>query len=540
MIFTTPNLASFARILAHGGAAILLVAGAWMRLSALPAAPFFEWDTRGWLEPALNWLDGSGFRENCEREWLYGAFLASCLKIGGSFEFIVWCQWALGLVGGLFLWFTWRLWSGMLPESIFVRCVSVVLGWLALAAYILNPNIIVFEMSLRPEAILGVAVLTAMFIATRYVKARWQSSDNPRLEWWGIFLPTLAGAIVTLKPSWALSFPIFIAPLLLGCIGPGNEIWKNSRPLLLGGLLAVAGLILPEKLLFQREEKARVVLPMTLLTIHAHAVIPALKAELEDPATPPDRREVLASALPVLERDFAASQNVPIYYPRLGFDPDYIMYRGALFPHLVSSWSYTNAELAKFCNRAFVEAWRREPILMASKVVSQLDYFAFPDARTYSKSKASLHGLAAESLKVAGENFGEQFGAPIHRMCRNYLENLREKASLDHVLRAWRPLDEFLRKRVPPVIWVAMIALAIACLSAGWKAMKPLRIPAALSLFYLAIPAANALTVALIHALDNNRYRMSYGPVVFFAICSVGALAFAAAYLAIKKIRSGS
>jgi hypothetical protein len=45
-----------------------------------------EWDSWGWLDPALSWLGGMGFRERYEREWLYGAFIAACLRITGSFS----------------------------------------------------------------------------------------------------------------------------------------------------------------------------------------------------------------------------------------------------------------------------------------------------------------------------------------------------------------------------------------------------------------------------------------------------------------------
>ena len=60
-----------------------------------------EWDSWGWLNPALSWLGGAGFREQFEREWLYGAFLAACLRITGSFSGYIVIQQALGLLAGV-------------------------------------------------------------------------------------------------------------------------------------------------------------------------------------------------------------------------------------------------------------------------------------------------------------------------------------------------------------------------------------------------------------------------------------------------------
>ena len=40
-----------------------------------------------------------GFREQFEREWLYGGFLAACLRITGSFSGYILIQQALGSSG---------------------------------------------------------------------------------------------------------------------------------------------------------------------------------------------------------------------------------------------------------------------------------------------------------------------------------------------------------------------------------------------------------------------------------------------------------
>ena len=64
---------------------LLLAAATAMRMRISPVA-ISEWDSWGWLDPALSWLGGTGFRERFEREWLYGAFIAGCLRVTGSFS----------------------------------------------------------------------------------------------------------------------------------------------------------------------------------------------------------------------------------------------------------------------------------------------------------------------------------------------------------------------------------------------------------------------------------------------------------------------
>ncbi|HEY5811824.1 MAG TPA: hypothetical protein VIT23_04120, partial [Terrimicrobiaceae bacterium] len=52
---------------------ILLVSGAAATRFQIAPVPISEWDSWGWLDPALSWIGGTGFRERYEREWLYGA-----------------------------------------------------------------------------------------------------------------------------------------------------------------------------------------------------------------------------------------------------------------------------------------------------------------------------------------------------------------------------------------------------------------------------------------------------------------------------------
>jgi hypothetical protein len=514
---------------------LLLALGLAMRLSVLPAVPLFEWDTRGWLEPALRWVGGSAFRESCEREWLYAAFLAACLRLGGGFETIVWVQWVCGLGGGLVLLLTWQMWSSMLPDRWTIQAPAALCGILALAAYILNPNLIAFEMSLRPEAVLGVVVLAACCCATGFSRARWHTRDQRMMLLWGIPLPVLAGAVVTLKPSWALSMPVLVAPLLLALAGPREGLVSRLLPLVGGTVAACVLLVLPERMLFVKDMQARVVLPMTLLTIHADAVLPALVAERADPSTSAERRDLLDFAIPRLEADLEASRQVPIHYHRLGFDPDYIMYRATLFPSLEHGRGMSKADIAAFCNDAFLETWKREPARMVAKVRQQLAYFAFPDGRTYSKQKIVLGDLTRGSIEVAGAPLDDSYAPEVRAMWEQYLAALGKAAPDPRTVRAWRPLDRLLREHLPPALLFALVSLVGATAAWAWKPLSHLRLPATLAVFYFAVPFANALTVAMVHALDNNRYRMSYGNILFFAMCAAVVLAVAILASAFQK-----
>ena len=80
-----------------------------------------EWDSWGWLDPALGWLGGTGFRERFEREWLYGAFIAACLRLTGSFSGYIIIQQSLGVIAAICMWLTWRTLDGPLAETVYSR-----------------------------------------------------------------------------------------------------------------------------------------------------------------------------------------------------------------------------------------------------------------------------------------------------------------------------------------------------------------------------------------------------------------------------------
>jgi len=517
-------------------AAAILAGGVAMRMAALPASALVEYDTWGWLKPALEWAGGGGFRENAEREWLYAAFLAGCFRLFGSVDSVVWVQMAAGLAAGGLLFAAWLAWSRLLPARVVTRAAALCGGLFVLAAYVGNPNLIAFEMALRPESLLVSTGLMAIFCGTLYSIERWKNGATWRSVAFGLPIPVLAGMIATFKPSWALALPVIGLPVVAGVLGRVGSFPRRVIPLAGGCLLAVVLVVLPDKLLFQKSSEPRLVLPMTLLTIHADAVVSAMHKRLAAGGYPAGEREIIASALPVLEADLAAARANPYNYRRLGFDPDYIMYRAGIFPFLINRYGYTRAQLAAFCHAGYRDAWRYEPGMMLGKAATQLGFLAFPDGRTYSKKRVDLQALTRHTLDVAPKSLDESFGGPVRAMWAAYRERSEAAAARQREIRPWKALDKFLRERMPPAVAMGALVFLVAVLSWVLPLLRPLRGAGLLAIFYAAVPLGNAFTVAFVHALDNDRYRMTYGPFVVLAITAAAVLAVAAVELALRAV----
>ena len=496
--------------------ALVLVAG--MVRFHLPPVAISEWDSWGWLHPALNWIGGAGFREEFEREWLYGAFIALGLGTTGSFAGYIIIQQALGLAAGVIMWLTWRRWVSLFPRSLTLEISSTVVGVYLVALYLFNPVTMTLELSIRPEAIMAFVALLQLYCVVSFCKFRWQEPHARACVIFGALSLPLAWAMYVLKPNWALAVPATTLPVFLGIFGKTPSPAVRLLPPLAGVALIALTLWLPDKLLFIRTSEVRMVLPMTLFTIHADIIRKSLAAELQSPETAEKRLTFLHGFLPLLDREIAAAKAEKLYYPRIGFDPDYLMYRSPLFPVLGSEFGLTQKEIAAFCRQSFLSAVVRQPLDYARKVGSQMGYFFFPDDGTFFRKRVELADIYTYSLKTVPAALDGPLSACTQSLYDDYLTSLKQEAATGGQIHAVRSFRKFLTgaKSLTPAIVAAFLLALTACFV--WKPLHVLRLPGLVAVVIFSAPFGNALTVAMVHALDNSRYRGSYGPLLLFAL----------------------
>ena len=188
------------------------------RIQTAPVA-ISEWDSWGWLNPALSWLGGAGFREQFEREWLYGGFIAACLRITGSFSGYIIIQQALGLLAGVLMWLTWRTWTTLFPRHVAFEIASVITGLFVVAIYLFSPIALVLELSIRPEGIMAFIAFLQLYCITSYCKFRWHEPKPIASAFFGALAIPLAYALFVLKPNWLLAVPATTLPVFVGLFG---------------------------------------------------------------------------------------------------------------------------------------------------------------------------------------------------------------------------------------------------------------------------------------------------------------------------------
>ncbi|HEY5813244.1 MAG TPA: hypothetical protein VIT23_11405, partial [Terrimicrobiaceae bacterium] len=330
--------------------------------------PISEWDSWGWLDPALSWIGGTGFRERYEREWLYGAFVAACLRLTGSFSGYIIIQQVLGVLAGVLIWLGWRTWTLLFPRNAVFEVVSVVAGLFVVAVYLFSPIAMAFELSIRPEGIMAFTAFLQLFCIASYARFRWHQPRPAASVIFGSLALPLAYSLFILKPNWLLAVPATTLPVFMGLFGRNFPRAARLLTPTLGLFLIVVTLWVPEKLLFVRTQEPRAVLPMTLFTIHADVIQESMRQEIQSAGTSQERRRFLEAFLPLLDREMQTARTLAKSYPRLGFDPDYLMYRSPVFPFLTQDWKMSGEEVVRFCQESFLSAVWKNPVGYARKV----------------------------------------------------------------------------------------------------------------------------------------------------------------------------
>ncbi len=500
--------------------AVLLIAAARLRFTVEPVA-ISEWDSWGWLKPALGWIGDLGFREEYEREWLYGAFIAGALRLTGSFGGYIVLQQILGLTAAVLLWLTWRSWVALFPKNLLLEIGATGIGLMVISLYLSNPITRALEMAIRPEAIMPFVAFGQLLTITLYCRYRWHQPRPVPATVAGALSILLAVAMYVLKPNWLLAVPATTLPVFFGLFGSGLPRRHRLATPTAGFVLVFLFLWLPDKLLFQRSTATRVVLPMTLFTIHADIIRESMSGELLAPETPEVRRAFLADFLPVLDREMTDAKNEKIYYTRLGFDPDYLMYRAKLFPTLREKNEMTPADLAVFCKGSFLSALRREPLLYARKVLWQMEYFFRPDDGTFFRKRIELDGIYQYVVSTLPTAPDERWNPKTRSIFQTYLDAAKGRTATPDQLEISKGARNFLSKNKSLAPWLVggfLVSLAIVLL---WKPLATFRLPGLVVLVFYSAPFGNALTVAMVHALDNSRYRGSYGPLLLFSLAAM-------------------
>ena len=163
-------------------------------------------------------------------------------------------------------------------------------------------------------------------------------------------------------------------------------------------------------------------------------------------------------------------------------------------------------EIASFCRSSFLSAIASEPFDYARKVFTQLGYFFFPDDGTFFRTRIKMGKLYEYVLTTILE---ATTSPPVREMFDVYRRSAVLQAAQSANLETFAPSRSLLRVVRSAAFWIeiAFFLSAASCLLV--PSFAQFRLAAFVATIFFLAPAGNALTIAMIHALDNSRYRVT-------------------------------
>ena len=487
----------------------------------LPSVPLLTPDSWGYLNPALSWIGGHGFQQTYGREWLYPAILATTLKLGGDFSWIVRLQQFLSVIAALLLWFGVRLWLSIFPQrSAICHGAGVLLGAIAAFVYVLGTTQIRNELTIGPEGLLSFFIIINLISAFAYLRARWVTGQ-PRLAIvFGAGTLLLCYAVVQLRPSWTLALIPLLCLLIVGGFGSGSRFLRIA-PIAAGLLLSGGACMLPHLLQFRPDLGSRTLLPFNLVQIHAGQIIQNAERHhlLEGGAARSDNTEI--RFYQELKQAWSEARTHPVRSLTLGFDHDYIQYQRNLFSTFQSEHKLTDDALIKLCYGAYFRVWRECPAMMIEKIAKQLRLFLICPSRDFSAGALCrsrflepAFGPSFEGL-IADAKSSDYINQPAYAY---YVDSLQK------VYTEGLQINRVPVQRYPAVLfarlsfWTQMVFfVALFCVSFN-KRFRDLRILGWAAALVAAALYGNVLTVSIVHTLEEGRYRTSYAPALLLTL----------------------
>jgi hypothetical protein len=492
---------------------LILAVAAWQRVR-LPPIAVADPDSWGYLSPALTLPSSGQFVQNNGRDWFYSALIWVGLESSGSMAGLVRFQQTLGLLSGVLMAMCWRLWAQFLPGSAGREAGVAVFGAMTLALYLWRPDSLVFEMQLRPESVWCFFIFLQLVFLLAYCRARWVHHCYGAAFWHALAVFPLAYVNVLLKPSWGLAWVVTVLPVFIGIFGARKGLIIRMLAPAAALALTVLVLWLPVRAVFSRDQMGPARLPLALFTIHAKWILKNFEEKASTLPVDSEEGRFLSRFLPVFREEFAHTMDEDSVYRQLGYDADYLRYRSPIFKWLNEEEGIADKRLLAFCYESYFETLRSQPGGMAGKIWRQFRLFLLPEDATFYKRGTNYR----DKYQVTVERLPEQPPGLSENMKHLYGDFRAEAARASTMaapVEPWRLMQRLaigVAFLVPIVLFLFVILLVI-CLSR--PVLGDLRLAGLTALMLYAAPAANALTVSVVHALDVSRYRLSYaGPLL--------------------------
>jgi len=517
------------RMLAIGLCLLGIFAVAVQGRFCLPPEPVMDQDSLGYLNPALTWLSGHGFCQTDGRAFLYPFTVWAIVLLTKSFSSITSFQHVVGLLSGAAWCWAWWLWVSFLPAGIVRRWLAPALGLMSLAICLWGTRTILFEHTIRPEAVFPLLGMLQIAVGLAFIKARWMGGSRKAVVLYAS-AGIVAGAFaLSLKPSWGFAGLIPFALIL-------TSFWRSTPAirrcsvlgLCLGVLVASIPLVgLPLAAGWKKDRRSKMFLAETLASVHAKMIAATLEGQASRGLLDPEEMRFSEDFSRTVQAAIANNKSFPV----LGVECDDIFYRSGLFGRLPHGASNSPETLRRYLFGLYFQSLADQPLAFVEKWKSQLLLAYCLPAKELFRPKLRVRLNYKGTLEVSRVEIGESMPAAWKARWATYWSRCQElAATAPEELALTRGIPPFVLKfaagaLLPSLLFLPAFAALVFIRRGRLAVFQP---AAAASLLIATISFAATATVAIIHSFDLDRYLNLLVPIDVLLVAAAVSLLVAA------------
>ena len=504
----------------------------------LPPEPVMDQDSLGYLNPALTWLRGEGFCQTDGRAFLYPFVVWAVVLSTHSFSSITIFQHVAGLLSGAAWCWAWWLWVSFLPAGIVRRWLAPALGLVSLAICLWGTRTILFEHTIRPEAVFPLIGMLQLAFGLAFTKARWMGGSRKAVVLYAS-AGIVAGAVaLSLKPSWGFAGLIPFALILLSFwrSTPAIRRW-SVLGLCLGILVASIPLVvLPLAAGWKKDRRSKMFLAETLASVHAKMIAKTLEGQARRGLLDPEEMRFSEDFSRTVQAAIANNKSFPV----LGVECDDIFYRSGLFGRLPHGASNSPETLRRYLLGLYFQSLPDQPLAFAEKWKNQLLLAYCLPAKELFRPKLRIRLNYRNTLATSRVEIGESMPAVWKARWATYWIRCQDlAAAAPEELALTRGISPFVLKfaagaLLPSLLFLPAFAALVFIRRGRLEALQP---AAAASLLIVAISFAATATVAIIHSFDLDRYLNLLVPIDIFLVAAAVSLLGAAVFPSVDRDR---
>ncbi len=348
----------------------LIIFFASMQRFTINHIPYGGNDTWSYIGAAVLSIDKNEIVRYGIRNFLYPLFVLLNLSIFKDFTYIAVIQHLLGILTGILLLYTWKRISLYFSFSKINILFSDIIGLILLMLFLSSESVIVYEHSLRPEAVYQLFLIFQAYFLVEVIISIYEKSNRFYLFINLFFINNIL--LFMMQPRWGFAlFFILSVFLILFIIINKSLISKLLFIFILPLILSLIFLYIPQYVLSSKDVATKTFLSSKLFFTHCKIIEIELKKDLADPAFIRYDREILKKTVEYFEIEYNKPQ---IKHKYLGFMHNNFIYGDNNASQYLLS-KFNKDEYNKFARYYFFRAVLKHPDKYMIKVLLELSQF---------------------------------------------------------------------------------------------------------------------------------------------------------------------